>query len=337
MINITVRSEKEDKRIPIAVASDVMSDIQLLLSHIGESLISDELGSYGRPSEALTGRFTLFIDPESGGISFKASAGKGKSTLMDKAVALLSATLEKMGSGSGTYWMEDAFRDPRYRCLVLGDLIRLSNHMDTERGYSLMLNDNGKESKFIPMDIEKAQAFLNGNGKMAVGTVHGVLHSARSKRNIPMYSFAAGAGRAKITFLSKDAENDASEHANGAVVVTGTLRYSDDRELLDVSGADNIIPFTKRSFSHMISADRDIPLAAPVESKISYDIGTMTWKLTYPDLGITASNTDWDTAVAEFHDYFVFLCDNYSEKDDNELSEEEKEVKDTLRTLTGAE
>ncbi|MCL1983932.1 MAG: hypothetical protein FWG58_00870, partial [Methanomassiliicoccaceae archaeon] len=71
MFSITVRSEKEDKRIPIAVASDVMFDIQLLLTHIGESLISEEFGTYSRPAEALVERFMLYMDPDSGGISFR--------------------------------------------------------------------------------------------------------------------------------------------------------------------------------------------------------------------------------------------------------------------------
>jgi len=86
----------------------------------------------------------------------------------------------------------------------------------------------------------------------------------------------------------------------------------------------------------MISADRDIPLAASVEANVSYDTGSTLWKLTYPDLGISSSDQDWDVAVAGFHDYFVFLCDNYLTKE-GDLSDEEKEVKELLDTLTGGE
>jgi hypothetical protein len=87
----------------------------------------------------------------------------------------------------------------------------------------------------------------------------------------------------------------------------------------------------------MISAGSDIPLAKPVVASVKYEISTTTWKLSYPDLGISSSDQDWDTAVAEFHDYFVFLCDNYLTKDSGELSDEEKEVKGLLNSLINGE
>ncbi|MCL1905254.1 MAG: hypothetical protein FWG19_03935 [Methanomassiliicoccaceae archaeon] len=333
MFSITVRSEKEDKRIPIAVASDVMFDIQLLLTHIGESLISEEFGSYNRPAEALVGRFTLFMDPDSGGISFRTSAGNGPSTLMDKAMNMLKVTMDKMGSGSGTYWMEDNFKDPVYRSMVLFDLMELSKHMSPERGFSLIFGIDDKERTFVPLDIEKGRAFLSGKGKSSRGNIVGILHGVQSKRNVPLYGFTVGDDRVKISFRSKDVESDAAKHVNSPVLVNGTLRYSDEGELLEVADIDSAELFDKKAFTHMISADRDVPLARPLEASVSYDASSQIWKLTYPDLGISSSDQEWDTAVAGLHDYFVFLCDNYLSKDDNELSEEEAEVKNTLNSL----
>jgi hypothetical protein len=333
MFSITVRSEKEDKRIPIAVASDVMFDVQLLLTHIGESFIAEEFGSYERPTDALVGRFTLFIDPESGGISFRSSAGKGKSALMDKAVAMLRTTLERMGSGSGTYWMEDTFIDPRYRSLILYDLIQLSKHMDAERGYVLYFSSDDKERRFDPVDTEKAQAYLNKGARISNGSVAGILNGVQSKRGV-MYGFTVGGDRVKISFRSKDAENDASKFVSMPVQIGGTLRYSDDGALLEVADITSVTAFDKRTFKHMISADRDIPLTGWIDADVRYDSSARVWKLSYPDLGISSSDQEWDNAVAGFHDYFVFLFDNYSSKDDSELSEEEIEVKGLLNTLT---
>jgi len=334
MFGITVRSEKEDKRIPIAVASDVMFDIQLLLTHIGESLIAEEFGSHGRPSEALADRFTLYIDPESGGISFRATAGKGYSALMDKATAKLKATLDKMGSGTGMYWMEDNYKDPRYRCMVLYDLMQLSKHMSPRTGYTILFSDGGAEKAFQPLDLDKAQTFLGGNGRIARGTVAGVLKGAGSKRNTPLFGFVVGEDRVKISFRSKEAEGEASRYVNGAVLVKGTLKYSEDGELLEASDIESVEPFTMKIFRHMISADRDVPLTASVEAAVAYDTANTLWKIAYPELGISSSDQDWDTAVAGFHDYFVFLCDNYSDGA-KELSDEEKEVKEILDSLTG--
>ena len=336
MFSITVRSEKEDKRIPIAVASDVMFDIQLLLTHIGESFIAKEFSSFDRPAEALTERFTLFIDPESGGISFRTSAGKGTSRLMDKASAMLMLTMEKMGSGAGMYWMEDNFKDPRYRSMILYDLIHLSKHMAAERGYTLMFSSEGGEKRFIPLDTEKAEAFLDKGARTSHGTISGVLNSVLTKRNIPLYGFTAGDDKVKISFRSGDAENDASKYANKAAVIKGTLRYSDDGALLEIRDVDSVEPFEIMTFGHIISASRDIPLNGSIDVAVRYESDTALWKLSYPDLGISASGKDRDLMVAEFHDYFAFLCDNYLSDDGKELSDEEKEVKDLLISLTGS-
>ena len=117
-------------------------------------------------------------------------------------------------------------------------------------------------------------------------------------------------------------------------MISGMLRYSENGELIEITDVNSAEQFSKRSFMHMISAERDVPLAKPLEADVSYDNGSSVWKLCYPDLGISVSNGDWDAAVAEFHDYFVFLFENYSSKDDNELSEEEIEVKGVLNSLT---
>jgi len=326
--SINVRSEKEDKRIPISIASDVMFDIQLLLTHIGESFISDEFGSYGRPADPLVNRFTLYLDPDSGGISFRSSAGSGKSALMDKAMGMLISTLENMGSGSGTYWVDDSFGDPCYRSMIMYDLMRLSEHMASDKGYTLMFSSDGTERKFVPLDADKAQAFLDK--KAAQGSVVGILNSVATKRNVPMYGFIVGDDRVKIS-IRPEAEDAASRYARGPVIVNGILRYSSAGELLEVSDVNSVEPFGKRSFMHMISAERDIPLTKPLEADVAYD--SSVWKLSYPGLGISVSDSEWDTAVAKFHDYFVFLFDNYSSKDDG-LSDEEKEVKDLLNSFT---
>jgi len=333
MFSITVRSEKEDKRIPIAVASDVMFDIQLLLTHIGESLIAEEFGGHDRPCGSLTERFTLFIDPDSG-ISYRTSAGKGKSALMDKAASMLISVLDKMGSGSGTYWMEDNFKDPRYRYMVLYDLIHLSKHMNTERGYTLLFSSGDNERTFVPMDIEKFGSYLKKDARTSQGYVSGVLNAVHTKRNVSLYGFVNGDSRAKISFISKDVENEASKYVNNAVIVNGMLKYSDDGELLEIRDISSVIPFNIIKFKHMISAARDVKLNESIEVPVSYDSSAAIWKLNYPDLGITVSNKEWDLAVAEFHDYFVFLCDNYLTDEEKELSDEEKEVKDILSSIT---
>ncbi|MCL2607040.1 MAG: hypothetical protein FWD92_00570 [Methanomassiliicoccaceae archaeon] len=327
MLSITVRSEGEDERIPVTVASDVMRSIQLLLTHIGESFISEEFGSYGRPSSAFVKRFTLYIDPD-GGISF--GAEKERSELVNKTASLLTAVLEN--TGAGTYWMEDAFSDPVYRSVILYDLMQLSRCLSADEGYTLQFEHNEKKGTFAPIDMNKAQAFLERSGT-SHGNVVGILNSVQTKRNVPMYGFLVGEERVKISLNSKEIEDHAAKYVNRAVLVKGTLRYAENGRLSEISDIVSLEPFDKRPFTRIISAERDILLSKPLEANVSYDAGNRTWKLSYPDLGMTSSDQDWDVAVAGFHDYFVFLWENYSTKENNELSEEEIEVKELLSSM----
>jgi len=330
MLSIAVRSEGADKRTPVTVASGVMRSVQALLAHIGESFISEEFGSYGRPADAFIRRFMLYID-ESGGISFGPPAGKGKSELVCEAVSLLAEVLEN--AGSGIYKIEDAFKDPVYRSIIIYDLMQLSKCLSEDDGYTLLFEHNGKRGEFSQIDMTKAQAFLEKGGNTSGGNVVGILNSVQTKRNVPMYGFLVGEERVKISVASKETESRAAEYVNGAVRVNGTLRYSENGRLSEISDIISMEPFNKKSFGRIISAERDILLSEPLDVLVSYDARSRTWKLAYPDLGITSSDQDWDTAVAGFHDYFVFLWENYSSKEENELSEEEIEVKELLSSM----
>jgi len=328
MLSITVRSEGKDKRTPVTVASDVMRSIQTLLAHIGESFISEEFGSYGRPADPFMKRFMLYIDAN-GGISF--GNGKERSELTDKAVSLLTDVLEN--AGAGTYWLGDVFKDPVYRSVIIYDLMQLSRSLSEDEGYVLSFEHDGKKGTFTKIDMVKAQAFLEKGGNTSQGDVVGILNSVLTKRNVPMYGFLVGDERVKISIGSADVESLAAEHVNGAVTVKGTLRYSENGRLSEISNIISLEPFNKKSFGRIISAERDILLSEQLDADVSYDARNRTWKLSYPDLGITSSDQDWDTAVAGFHDYFVFLWDNYSLKEEDELSEEEIEVKTILYSM----
>ncbi|MBP5734809.1 MAG: hypothetical protein J6W53_03200, partial [Candidatus Methanomethylophilaceae archaeon] len=134
---VNVISEKDDKRVPIAVAGQIMVDIQDLFRHIGEYLISREM----RPQEAvprsLGDKFTIYMD-KTGGIVLDASTStpetEGYGNVVDDALKVLEATLDTLGSGTGGYWVDDNFTDAIYRNQVVIDIVALYQDLNDKEG-----------------------------------------------------------------------------------------------------------------------------------------------------------------------------------------------------------
>ena len=110
-----VISEKDDKRIPISVAGQVMVDVQDLFRHIGEYIISREMRFQEAVPAKLAEKFTIYAD-KSGGVVLEASTEapetRGYGNVVEDALTLLEATLDSLGSGTGGYWVDDNFRMP---------------------------------------------------------------------------------------------------------------------------------------------------------------------------------------------------------------------------------
>ena len=81
-------------------------------------------------------------------------------------------------------------------------------------------------------------------------------------------------------------------------------------------------------FHRLVSGTGGVSVSTPVEAEVSFK--NNKWILSNEDLGIMSSSDSWDSAVQSFHDYFVFLWSQYTESDDEGLSEEELEVKSAL-------
>jgi len=88
------------------------------------------------------------------------------------------------------------------------------------------------------------------------------------------------------------------------------------------------IPIGDVQFSRLFATNGDVQLKAPVSAYVQVAPGKIT--ITNEELGISVSKNNWDDAIQQFNDYFVFFWMQYSGKDDAQLSDEEKEIKAAL-------
>lgn len=335
MVNFTVNvvPEGNDKRIPIAIAGQVMVDIQDLFRHIGEFLVARELRLQEAVSPKLSKKFILYLD-QNGGITMDASSNvpetEGYGNIIDDAVLLLENTLDTLGSGTGGYWVEDTFTDALYRNQIVYDVVALYQDLAEYNDFSLMYG-SGELKKFGTVNVEKMANFIGSRGLTVIGATAGMIKTAESKSRGSKLELSIGERDLKLTFPSDEIKKKAETlSGKGPVIIQGTLVYSEDGKLSSIEDVQELVPLDTITFRRIISDTGDVALKTPVSVKVRYN---GNWVLSNEDLGIEASKEDWDSAVELFHNYFIFLWNEYIKKSDSELSDEEKEVKDCFLSL----
>lgn len=328
---VNVISERDDKRVPISLASQVMVDIQDLLRHIGEYLIARELRLQETVPAKLGDKFTLYAD-KNGGVVLDSSSyvpeTEGYGNVVDDALQLLEITLDTLGSGTGGYWVDDNFKDALYRNQIVIDIVALYQDINDRPGFSLMYGTGSELKKFGKVNVEKMANFISERGLSVNGVTIGSIENMGNRSGYARYVLNTGAETVKLTFSDPKYANDVQ---HGASIVAGKVNYSEDGRIASVENVYETVPLTTIKFRRMISSTGDVALKVPVDAKVVFADGK--WKISNDELGISASNARWDDAVTSFHDYFVFLWSEYKDKDASILSDEEREVKDFLNSL----
>lgn len=332
MVSFTVNvvSEKEDKRVPVGVYGQIMVDIQDLFRHIGEYIVSKEMRLQGAVPKKLSDKFTLYID--SGKLAISASSYRpeteGYGNVVEDAVKVTEAVLDTLGSGTGGYWVEDNFKDALYRNQIVFDVVGLYQDLADSDGCALMYGSGDEPKKFGKVDVDKMAKFISDRGLSVNGVTVGTVRKLQNKSKGDKYALDTGTDSIRLTFADG---KDAVPKENGPVIVAGTLVYSEDGKLAAVENAYETAPLSMIKFGRMVSASGDIALKEPVEVSVAFRDGK--WVFSNDELGILESDAEWDSASAKFHDYFVFLWTEYTEKKDEDLGDEEKEVKNALLRL----
>ena len=324
---VNVISEKEDKRVPVSLAGQIMVDIQDLFRHIGEYLVSRELRLQEAVPAKLSEKFTIYMD-KSGGFALDASTytpeTSGYGNVTDDALKLLEATLDTLGSGTGGYWVDDNFKDAIYRNQIVIDIVALYQDLNDREGYSLMYGSGPELKRFGKVDVDKMAKYIGERGMSVNGVTVGVVNIRPGSRSI----LDLGDKNVRLTFADSKLENGLGQKP---YIVAGKINYSEEGRISSVENVYEIVPADIIKFRRMMSSTGDVSLKVPVDVKVAFKDGK--WTLSNMDLGIMASNSNWDAAVTSFHDYFIFLWTEYKDKDPNGLSDEEKEVSEALNAL----
>lgn len=324
-VNIAVMPKDGESKIPINVAGEVMIGIQDILTHIGEYIITKELKLQNPIPGKFSDMFTLYMDPN-GGVSLRTSS-ISTSGIVDDALTLMERLLAGLGSGAGGYWIDDTFTDPRFRRIVVEDVIDLASKLKDE--FYLKFSDGIFDSVNVP----KLKEYLSRITMTTDNATCGIIRrfTSRSGREDGLRLETSG-DRVRMTFLTREMEELAQSLVDKGVIVAGRIKYFKDG-ISEVTDIGQVVTLDGMKFKRMVSVDGDVKLTSSVKADISYSNDREEWNFRNDALGMNISKGTWDEAMISFHDYFVFLWNTYSVKLDDDLSSEDIEVKRILREL----
>ena len=247
---------------------------------------------------------------------------------MDDALILLEATLDTLGSETGGYWVDDNFKDAIYRNQVVIDIVALYQDLNDKRGYALMYGSGPELKRFGKVDVQKMANFISDRGMSVNGVTIGVIDNMGSRPGNSRFTLNNGSDTVRLTFADPKL---ASGIEKCPYIVAGKVNYSEEGRISSVENVHEMVPLTAIKYRRIISSNGDVTLKVPVDVEVTFRDGK--WMLSNKDLGIFSSKPRWDDAVADFHDYFIFLWTEYKMKGSEDLSDEEKEVRDSLNAL----
>ncbi len=295
--------ENGEDGVPIAIAGQVMVDIQKLLTDIGRCMVRTEMGLQNEIPRDIVDKFTLRIGgPTRNGLGSR--IGKGAEALVGDALALMFDTLNFLGQGAIGIWMDDKFKDPFERVSIAKDLIALTDHLS---GNVLVYGPNEDRRQFRTLDREKLMRYTKSGAEWCRIVGH-VSSDPRYKGHWTVLNAGAPVPLNVSKKVSRDRLDAASRR--GAVSIIGNVSKTPEGRIISVNNAEGFEERSEVEFGRIVTSECVIPLAVPVTADVGY-AAKGGWRMTNRPLGIDVSKPTWDECVLAFHNYFVFLYDSY--------------------------
>ncbi len=312
---------------PIAVAGNVMVDVQKLLTDIGCMDVRLEMRIQNRIPEELREKFKLKTGGSDG--TLESGPSKGNEAALESAMNTLMATLGFLGKGAIGSWMEDTFPDIESRKAVAQDLIDLTRHLE---GYRLEYSSRAYTRTFVGIDIPKMSEYTERTDEISAAL--GIITRDSVKKN--RWNISSDGRLIPITFDKNIDPSDIPRFASaGPLIVIGLITRDDAGDIVSVDKVSGCYEFPEVKFHRMMSADGDRSLLNPITAVPGYDCGQRLWTLDCEAIGIHASKPSWDECVKSFHDYAIFLFDTYA-GDDADFEGEESDLREYLLSLLPA-
>ena len=324
-----VSSDPDDRSgVPIAVAGQIMVDVQTLLTDIGCMMLRLSMRLQNEIPDKLVRKFDLTIGGGSTG-GLNSGPTEGNDEALEGAMTVLCNTLDFLGTGAVGNWMKDTFQEDEARGKIAQDLIDLSEHL---KGYVLEYGRADDQKSFEGVDTSKFVEYTVD--KDWISAAVGKVERDSVRRN--HWNLSNDEYLIPISFDKNIAHSDIPTFAAaGPVILVGKVRRNKEGHIISLDKVQGCYTIPTLKFHRLITKDRDMNLLNPLIATISYDSDTGNWSMRNDDVGISVTKPSWDDCVVSFHEYGIFLFENYVETD-RQFDGEEMEVREFLMSLLPA-
>ena len=314
--------------VPIAVAGQIMVDVQKVITDIGCMIVRLELRIQNEIPQKLVRKFDLTIGGDTDdGLNSKPS--EGNDDALETALDALCATLDFLGKGAVGTWMTDTFEDDRSRAIIARDLIDLTDHLN---GYALEYGPEDQLSRFEGLDREKILPYTVMKNEVSAAV--GVISRDPIKRN--HWNISNDQYIEPITFDRNIVPTDIPSFASaGPVIVIGIVNRGEKGHILSIDKISGCYTIPELKFHRITASNGDRILLNPIVAKTGYDPDTDTWSLKNDILGVNVTKPSWDECILTFHEYVIFLFENYVDSKGT-FEGEEKDIQEYLLSLLPA-
>ena len=318
-----------DGKVPISVAGQTMVDVQNVLTEITSTLLRTEFRLQGELPSYILDRYMLTIGGSGNG-NIGSNPGREGRPMLEACLDTFCYTLDFMGKGVIGNWMVENFIETLGRRRVGEALVRLADNL---QGYTLMYGEPGQERVFKGLNREKLTAQIEADSARVQNTAC-IGKMLRDPARKGKYLLTNGSSTfpaefaTNISMQGKEASVD-----SGLIICVGKANTDSDGRVSSMKEVTGIHLLPEVRFNRVISATRDIEMAVPLPAAVSVGKDGRSWNIRNADLGIDITKDSWDECVLAFHDYFVFLWENYAESDE-EFEGEEQEIKELLISYT---
>ena len=318
-----------DGKVPITVAGQTMVDVQNVLTEITSTLLRTEFRLQGELPSGILDRYMLTIGGSGSG-DIGSNPGRDGRPMLEACLDTFCYTLDFMGKGVIGNWMVENFIETLGRRRIGEALVRLADNL---KGYTLMYGEPGQEREFKALNREKLMAQIDADSARTQNSAC-IGKMLRDPAKKGKYLLTNGAFTIPAEFATNiSVQGKEASVDSGLIICVGKSNNDHDGMVTSMKEVTGIHLLPEVRFNRVISATRDIEMAVPLPAAVSVSKDGRNWNIRNDDLGIDITKNSWDECVLAFHDYFVFLWENYAESDE-EFEGEEQEIKELLISYT---
>ncbi len=339
-LKIEKRSRSEIKFIPVDIIGNYLIKVQNLINHCGEYLSEKPFRARGKTSKDVIKRCKLLMkEADISSFDQHLILADTQSVLMGNQLGVdsisLCSDLLKSLLTEDPYQISETISDSvseiRYRNRILRDIEGMIPRRD--EGIKVLFQSNGLENPVrLQYENKSSLSKIISKTKNESITIIGILSEMRVTQGPKKIEMTGPEGKIKIKY-SKERKSELLElmKLGQPVEISGIAKIREDETIEVLEKIDQIRKVKTIEKNRIVTDEYDLILSSPLRLNLNYKDDS--WIMDNFELGIYSQSKDFNDCLKEAENEFTFIVKEYSESDEESLTEDAKELRVLLEEM----